>query len=226
MNNPFYYTPSEECRAAVHELIEWLSGERSTFCDHLVDTAFRAEIDKGKMFGVLIVEGEETALTRNISVHGKQFHYLAGYSGQICSRSDWPEFVPAVFDYLQPGGYFKQHEEEITQLNDEINNETASLLADKPLTPNTPHLPPSDKRKREGESDEDYIRRRQFENAELHRWKLRQRKIDEEKKAAENHITSSEDPAPTEERCASALALPSFLDAQWTRREQRFDCDS
>lgn len=206
MNNPFYYTPSEECRAAVHELIEWLSGERSTFCDHLVDTAFRAEIDKGKMFGVLIVEGEETALTRNISVHGKQFHYLAGYSGQICSRSDWPEFVPAVFDYLQPNGYFKQHEAEITELNNEIKQETdllstspsASLSADKSLTPNTHHptpvstqqLPPSDKRKREGETDEDYIRRRQFENAELHRWKLRQRKIDEEKKAAENHITS------------------------------------
>lgn len=188
MNNPFYYTPSPECRDAADELIAWLSGRPSAFCDHPVDAVFREEIDKGKMFGVLIVEGKETTLTRSVSVQSKSFHYLAGYSGQICGRSDWPEFVPAVFDYLQPNGYFKQHEAEITQLNDKIDQETALLSTDKLLTPNTQHLPPSDKRKREGETDEEYIRRRQFENAELHRWKLRQRKIEEERKAAEKHI--------------------------------------
>ena len=31
--------------------------------------------------------------------------YLAAYSGQIGGRSDWEDFVPAVFDYLQPDGY-------------------------------------------------------------------------------------------------------------------------
>lgn len=149
MNNPFYYTPSPECRDAADELIAWLSGRPSAFCDHPVDAVFREEIDKGKMFGVLIVEGKETTLTRSVSVQSKSFHYLAGYSGQICGRSDWPEFVPAVFDYLQPNGYFKQHEAEITQLNDKIDQETALLSTDKLLTPNTQHLPPSDKRKRE-----------------------------------------------------------------------------
>lgn len=190
MNNPFYYSPSTECLTAAHELIAWLSGKPSAFCDHSVDAAFRAEVDKGKMFGVLIVEGEETFLTRNASIQNKSFHYLAGYSGQICGRSDWPEFVPAVFDYLQPDGFFKQHEAEITQLNNEIKQETDLLSTDKPLTPIPHHPTPFTKARLEGESDEDYIRRRQFENAELHRWKLKQRKIEEERKAAENHIAS------------------------------------
>ena len=184
MNNPFYYTPSPDCRAAADELIAWLSGRSSAFCCHPVDPAFRAEIDRGKMFGVLVVEGGETALTR-----GTRFHYLAGYSGQICGRSDWPAFVPAVFDYLQPNGYFKQHEAEITQLNRAIDDAAASLSADKLSFSDTQPPIPYTKGRLEGEREEEYIRRRQFENAERHRWKLKQRKIEAERKESENHIT-------------------------------------
>jgi len=184
MNNPFYYTPSPDCRAAADELIAWLSGRFSAFCYRPVDPAFRAEIDRGKMFGVLVVEGGETALTR-----GTRFHYLAGYSGQVCGRSDWPAFVPAVFDYLQPNGYFKQHEAEITQLNRAIDDAAASLSADKLSFSDTQPPIPYTKGRLEGEREEEYIRRRQFENAERHRWKLKQRKIEAERKESENHIT-------------------------------------
>ena len=184
MNNPFYYTPSPDCRAAADELIAWLSGRSSAFCSRPVDPVFRAEIDRGKMFGVLVVEGGETALTR-----GTRFHYLAGYSGQICGRSDWPAFVPAVFDYLQPNGYFKQHEAEITQLNRAIDDAAASLSADKRFFSDTQPPIPYTKGRLEGEREEEYIRRRQFENAERHRWKLKQRKIEAERKESENHIT-------------------------------------
>ncbi len=184
MNNPFYYTPSPDCRAAADELIAWLSGRSSAFCSRPVDPAFRAEIDRGKMFGVLVVEGGETALTR-----GTRFHYLAGYSGQVCGRSDWPAFVPAVFDYLQPNGYFKQHEAEITQLNRAIDDAAASLSADKLSFSDTQPPIPYTKGRLEGEREEEYIRRRQFENAERHRWKLKQRKIEAERKESENHIT-------------------------------------
>ena len=45
---------------------------------------------------------------------------MAAYSGQIGGRSDWDDFVPAVFDYLQPDGYFKTHEAEITRINESI----------------------------------------------------------------------------------------------------------
>ena len=55
------------------------------------------------MFGVLI--------TADGSV-------LKAYSGQICGRSDWEGYVPAVFDYLQPNGFFKRHEAEIVALHE------------------------------------------------------------------------------------------------------------
>ena len=59
------------------------------------------------MFGVLIVENKG------------ELGYLQAYSGQLESVSD-DGFVPLVFDYLQPNGYFKTHEAEITALNCEI----------------------------------------------------------------------------------------------------------
>ena len=89
-NNPFDYEPDALCRAAVKQL----------------QANLPIEPTEGKMYGVLIVE-------RNGEVG-----YLQAYSGQIADEGD--DFVPAVFDYLQPNGYFKIHEAEITQLNQQI----------------------------------------------------------------------------------------------------------
>ena len=100
MNNPFYYKPDALCRAAASEVQREIAASAPEF---------KAEIDQGKMFGVLIVK------------KGCDIGYLSGYSGQINGRSDWPGFVPAVFDYLQPNGYFKQHEAMISALNEHIN---------------------------------------------------------------------------------------------------------
>ena len=88
--NPFYYEPSPLARHAVALLQQSLP-----------------ELKEGKMFGVLIVEYE-----------GK-LGYLQAYSGQLECISD-DGFVPLVFDYLQPNGYFKTQEAEITALNHEI----------------------------------------------------------------------------------------------------------
>ena len=88
--NPFYYEPSPLARLAVTLLQQSLP-----------------ELKEGKMFGVLIVEYE-----------GK-LGYLQAYSGQLEGISD-DGFVPLVFDYLQPNGYFKTQEAEITALNSEI----------------------------------------------------------------------------------------------------------
>ena len=94
MNNPFDYEPHPLCIQICKELQTYLENKKE----------WREEIDRGKMFGILIVEGG----------------YLAAYSGQIGGRSDWDDFVPAVFDYLQPDGYFKTHEAEITHINESI----------------------------------------------------------------------------------------------------------
>ena len=62
------------------------------------------------MFGVLVVE------------HEGQTGYLAAFSGQLDGRADHDFFVPAVFDYLQPDGYFKTHEAEISRINQKITD--------------------------------------------------------------------------------------------------------
>ena len=89
-NNPFDYEPDTLCRAAVKQLQSRLPSKPI----------------EGKMYGVLIVE-------RNGEVG-----YLQAFSGQMADEGE--DFVPAVFDYLQPDGYFKIHEAEITLLNRQI----------------------------------------------------------------------------------------------------------
>ena len=61
------------------------------------------EVSQGKMFGILITTDGRV---------------LKAYSGQICGRSDWEGYVPPIYDYLQPQGYFKRHEAEIVALHD------------------------------------------------------------------------------------------------------------
>ena len=104
MNNPLDYQPHPLCIAACKELQNYLSQRED----------WREEIDKGKMFGVLIVENAQP------EPGAAEIGYLAAYSGQIGGRSDWDDFVPAVFDYLQPDGYFKTHEAEISDINQRI----------------------------------------------------------------------------------------------------------
>lgn len=98
MNNPFSYKPHPLCIAISKQLQEHLTTRWE----------WREEIDQGKMFGILVVDT------------GEKIGYLAAYSGQIGGRSDWEGFVPAVYDYLQPNGYFKHHEAEITHINQAI----------------------------------------------------------------------------------------------------------
>ena len=95
-NNPFDYEPDALCRTAVKQLQAKLP---------IAPT-------EGKMYGVLIVERDG------------QIGYLQAYSGQIADEGE--DFVPAVFDYLQPDGYFKIHEAEITLLNQQIAQLKAS----------------------------------------------------------------------------------------------------
>ena len=80
--------------------------KRQVIADIESHAEWREEVKRGKMFGFLITDSGET---------------LKAYSGQIQGRSDWPGYVPAIFDYLQPDGYFKTHEAEITALNHEVN---------------------------------------------------------------------------------------------------------
>ena len=101
LNNPFCYKPHPLCLAAAEDL------------KPLIEALPLAE-EEGKMFGVLVVEPLHSSADK------RQLFYLAAYSGQIEGRADWPGFVPAIVDYLQPNGYFKTHEADISQLNHKI----------------------------------------------------------------------------------------------------------
>ena len=94
-NNPFDYVPHPVCEAAVADLLPRVE---ELMCGN----------PEGKMFGVLVVSKEE------------KLYYLAAFSGQLYDQSVLPGFVPPVFDFLAPDGYFKVHEAEITTINQKI----------------------------------------------------------------------------------------------------------
>ena len=107
------YEPHPLCIQACREVQEMLARRED----------WQEEIARGKMFGVLIVENVKTDADKpergyqTADDDNPKWGYLAAYSGQIGGRSDWEDFVPAVFDYLQPDGYFKTHEAEISHIN-------------------------------------------------------------------------------------------------------------
>lgn len=102
---PFCYEPHPLCLQAAAEVQRYIAAEGS----------WREEISRGKMFGVLVV-----------GAPGGGLGYLAAYSGQLGGRNDWPFFVPAVFDILQPGGHFKEKEAEISAINARLKELEAS----------------------------------------------------------------------------------------------------
>lgn len=99
LNNPFSYEPHALTLLAAEQLREYLDTKPE----------LAEEIAGGKMFGVLVCRDPQ-----------KRLGFLAAYSGQLAGRADWPWFVPAVFDYLQPDGHFKQEESRISAINREI----------------------------------------------------------------------------------------------------------
>lgn len=112
LNCPFYYQPHPVCVEAVKRVQEVVASMPE----------WSAEVSAGKMFGVLVVcdvSGNATGRKGSIA-------YLQAYSGQIGGREDWDGWVPAVFDYLQPDGYFVTQEAEISQVNAEIRERESS----------------------------------------------------------------------------------------------------
>ena len=110
MNNPFEYRPGRECREAFASLLDRIEALKQSPDPR--DINFYSEVEKGKMLGILVAEDEEG-----------QRYVLYAFSGQLGSCGfHYPGFVPPVFDYLQPDGYFKLKESEISDMNIEIND--------------------------------------------------------------------------------------------------------
>ncbi len=114
--NPFRYFPHPLVVRAASEVVSKIDNSEE----------LRAAFSEGKMLGVLICAIPETAhhvipetphhvipgLTRNLPVG-----YLAAFSGNVGGKSHIEGFVPPIFDLLEPSGYFKAREAEISDIN-------------------------------------------------------------------------------------------------------------
>ena len=96
---PFCYTPHPLCLMAAEEVQNYLSKQSD----------WQEELSQGKMFGVLIVQTEDGSIG-----------YLTAFSGILAGKNIHPYFVPPVYDLLQPQGFFKIEEENISAINRRI----------------------------------------------------------------------------------------------------------
>ncbi len=97
--NPIDYAP--------HPLVEIARGELCRYIESRKE--WHAEIEQGKMFGVLVVE----------NCHA-QIGYLAAFSGYLDKQTIHHHFVPPIVNLLEPGGFFTTEENNISQINREI----------------------------------------------------------------------------------------------------------
>ena len=96
---PFCYTPHPLCVMAAEEVQNYLSKQSD----------WQEELSQGKIFGVLIVQTEDGSIG-----------YLTAFSGILAGKNIHPYFVPPVYDLLQPQGFFKIEEENISAINRRI----------------------------------------------------------------------------------------------------------
>ena len=96
---PFCYTPHPLCVMAAEEGQHYLSKQSD----------WQEELSQGKMFGVLIVQTEDGSIG-----------YLTAFSGILAGKNIHPYFAPPVYDLLQPQGFFKIEEENISAINRRI----------------------------------------------------------------------------------------------------------
>lgn len=140
---PFHYTPHPLCALAAEEVKEYIASRKE----------WQEELAFGKMFGVLIVQKENkqeiikkevvNQSTHNGATNSKvttsdvtdnaenQIGYLAAFSGNLAGKNLHPYFVPPVYDLLQPEGFFKIEEEQISAINIRIRElENSSFYLD------------------------------------------------------------------------------------------------
>ena len=97
--SPFADEPHPLCVVAADELKAVIAKQNG----------WRDELEAGKMFGVLVVRCAGGALG-----------YLAAFSGNMAGSNHHPNFVPPVYDLLNPDGFFKIEEQEITDINRQV----------------------------------------------------------------------------------------------------------
>lgn len=96
---PFCYVPHSLCVAAAEEVKGYVAERKE----------WQEELEKGKMFGVLVVEAERG-----------EVGFLAAFSGILAGRNVHDYFVPPIYDLQEPNGFFRVEEEKISDINRRI----------------------------------------------------------------------------------------------------------
>ena len=96
---PFHYTPHQLSRIAADEVKAYLSTRKE----------WNEELNRGKMFGVLIVQNAKG-----------EIGFLAAFSGNLAGTNHHQYFVPPVYDMLQPDDFFRREEAAISAINHRI----------------------------------------------------------------------------------------------------------
>ncbi len=164
MNNPFDYIPDAECDEAFRKLLIRLETLKGSLQPN--DINFCRQLEEGCMLGVLIA----------IDSAGER-HTLYAFSGQLGeARFHYPGFVEPVFDYLQPDGYFKTKEKEISGQNKKIATFEQSELA-------------------KAREEYDAAKKRGDEEVEMYREKYRLSKLERAAKRASGGVDEAENAA-------------------------------
>ena len=170
--NPFRYTPHPLVREAAEAVIREIDSSEE----------LSSMFAEGKMMGVLIVKDQEDNLLT-----------LKGFSGTVGGKARIDGFVPPIFDLTCPGGYYREKEAEISEINCRIS----SLVKDV-LTPAAASLRASQECRdeelaslREKKKEAATISESQFANGEIKRAKDRWKGIISEKEAELHEVQES-----------------------------------
>ena len=127
---PYRYTPHPLCLAAAEEVRAYLTAHPE----------LDAAAQKGKMFGVLVVEGagasglcgepseslRPTPKAQGLDVFdasdAPELYFLAAFSGELAGSNKWSWFVSPIYDLLAPDSYFQEEQERINYLTVAIND--------------------------------------------------------------------------------------------------------
>ncbi len=105
--NPFRYSPHSLVRSAAESVISDLDRRiEEDLLPYPVCQGFK----EGKMLGVLVCKDETSG----------NLQTLAAFSGTVGGQSLVEGFVPPIYDLMDPDGYYKKMEAEITDMNDLI----------------------------------------------------------------------------------------------------------
>lgn len=107
--NPFRYEPHPLVREAARLVMERLD---SLISDGTLPEEVCRGFSEGKMLGVLVCREAPGS---------DSYCFLAAFSGSVGGQSTVEGFVPPVYDLLDPTGYFKEREAEISALNGQIS---------------------------------------------------------------------------------------------------------